>query len=71
MTTRYVFRRTTTVTVEMADPGETGGYCEPAETPAARDESARLWAEEALPEGFPEEWVTVEHGPLERVEPTR
>jgi hypothetical protein len=69
MSTRYVYRRTTTVTVVMADPGEVDGDGEPAcATTKERDESAREWAEQALPlDDYGEDWVTVEHGPVECV----
>lgn len=75
MSTRYVFRRTTTVTVTMADPGEViedsdggPGYVDPdgPKTAEERDESAREWAEQALPlDDYAEDFVTVEHGPVE------
>ncbi len=68
MPTRYVFRRVTTVTVLMADPGEETD-CGPASLCVfERDESAREWAAQALPlDDYAEEWVTVEHGPVELV----
>jgi hypothetical protein len=77
MATRYVFRRTTTVTVVMADPGEMiddseGGPAYPMEdaprTVEERDEAALEWARMTLPdEDYAEDFVTVEHGPIELV----
>ena len=70
MATRYVFRRTTTVTVTLADPGEISDDGEPGpKTAEERDESAREWAEQALPlDDYAEPFVEVEHGPIELID---
>ena len=70
VSTRYVFRRVTTVTVTMADPGEMDAEGEPGPATAEeRDESAREWAEQALPlDDYAEPFVEVEHGPIELID---
>lgn len=70
MPTRYVFRRVTTVTVLMTDPGEVSSDGEPAPATAEeRDEGAREWAEQALPlDDYAEDFVEVEHGPTELID---
>ena len=65
--TRYTYQVTITVTVAMSDEGEEFEG-EPAhwDTPEAQEQSAREWAEQAMPltEMFAEDWVTVDAPPL-------
>lgn len=67
----YTYQTTITVRVIMADEGELWDDGEPAhwETPAAQEESAREWAEQAVPltEDYAESWVTVDAPPLRLV----
>lgn len=61
--TRYTFTSTIKVTVDMADEGETyEGEIMHWDSPEAQEESAREWAEQAMPthETFGEDFVTVD-----------
>ena len=75
VSTRYVYQTTITVTVEMADRGELDAEGDFAEyDPLTQEDSAREWAEQAMPvEFYPEKWVTVDAPPLKliRTEPVK
>jgi hypothetical protein len=68
VTTRYVYRTTITVTVNMADAGDehSEGDVQPEWGPGEQAESAREWAEQALPltQTYEEPWVTIDAPPL-------
>lgn len=73
--TRYTFKTTITVVVNMADEGEESSEGEVTNysAPEAQAESAREWAEQAMPlDGdYCEPWVTIDKPTLElvKVEP--
>ncbi len=72
--TTYVYQTTITVTVHMADEGEqseSDGEIQHWDSPAAQEESAREWAEEAMPlhETYGEEFVEVNVPDLRLVAP--
>ena len=68
---RYVFESVVRVVVDMADSGAQSDVDgEPIVWgPGEQEESAREWAEQAMPlhETFPEPWVTIECPPLKLI----
>lgn len=63
--TRYTYRTTITVTVDMADEDKDfDGEPVHWDSPEAQQESAREYAEQAMGEDGPEEWVSVDCPPL-------
>ena len=64
--TRYTYRTTITVTVDMADEGEEYEGETQHWEPGEQEKSAREWAEQAMPltEDYGEEFVTVDAPPL-------
>lgn len=76
--TTYVYETTIRIEVRMADDGETGseGYETEAlkwESPEEQEESARQWANTAMPlhETYEEDWVTINVPDLTLVETRR
>lgn len=73
--TRFTFRTTITVEVDMADEGERGDYDGEVThwgSPEEQEESARDWARQAMPLGetYGEEWIEVEVPELKLVATT-
>jgi hypothetical protein len=70
VTTRYVYRTTITVTVDMGDDGDLYEGQPQTWAPGEQEASAREWAEQALPliEAFGEDFVDVDAPALTLVE---
>lgn len=70
---KYVFRRTQTVTVRMAEEGEIEDFDgEPVhwDTPTAQLESAREWRDQAFPnDDYCEDFMEAETSDWEQLEP--
>lgn len=69
MSTIYTYETTITVRVTMADEGdvsEIDGKPTHWDSPAAQEESAREWADQAMPlsPDYAEEWVEIDVPPL-------
>lgn len=62
----YRWEQTVTYTVTMKDEGETDEETGETLTTEVLNESAQMWMESSMPiEYYPEEFVTVDQGPVE------